>query len=96
MSDETIPGELQALRESVDSRFNEGHRRMGAIEATQNTTNSKLDTLIDAMAENTAITNIVKDGLTAGRVMRKVLIWFAGIAGAVGTIWGAIEAFTHR
>lgn len=58
--------------------------------------NVKLDTVIKAIAENTAMTNIVKDALTTARVGRQVLIWVASIVGAGGGIYAAIAPFLHR
>lgn len=63
-------------------------------------TNGKIDKLITAVAENTTITNLVKDGFTGARVGKKVLVWLAAVVGALGTIIGTvyatIQAFVHH
>lgn len=58
--------------------------------------NAKLDKVITAIAENTAMTNIVKDAMTTARVGRQVLVWVASIVGAGGGIYAAIAPFLHH
>lgn len=86
MNDETIPGALAA---HIMQRLDEGDLRMNAADEDRRGMSAKLDTLIHGMAENTAITTTVKDALTTARVGRKVLVWLAGVVGAVGGMWGA-------
>lgn len=106
MSDDTIPGQLDAIMLRLDA----GDKRMNSADVARaemsvkidstviklDQHDLKLDAIIKAMAENTAITSTVKDALTTARVGRTILIWVGGVAGAVAAIWGAIEAFAHR
>lgn len=102
MSDDTVPGQLDqilARLEKGDARMNAAdvaRAEMGVkLDATVTKLDAhdlKLDTLITAMAENTAVTNTVKDALTTARVGRTVLVWIGGVAGAIAAIWGAFVA----
>lgn len=102
MSDDTVPAKL----EDIKHRLDQGEERMTQGDLLRTAMNVKideqgkkldahdlkLDTLIKAVAENTAITNKVSDALTTARVGRTVLIWAAGIAGALLSLWGAFMA----
>lgn len=100
MSDDTVPGQLDAILvrlQKGDDRMNQADNDRVAMGVKVDATitkldqhDLKLDTLITAMAENTAATNVVKDAITTARVGRNLLIWLGGIAGAIAAIWGAI------
>jgi exonuclease VII small subunit len=100
MSDDTVPGQLDAILvrlEKGDARMNSADVARAEMSVKLDSTvtkldqhDLKLDTLITAMAENTAVTNTVKDALTTARVGRTLLIWLGGIAGAIAAIWGAV------
>lgn len=79
----------------VTRRLNEGDARMDRIEQGQRDMVSKLDQLIQAVGENTEITNTVKDALTTARVGRKVLVWVGGIGSGIAGIWAAVQAVLH-
>lgn len=78
----------------------EQDKNLTAARAEISDTNGKIDKLIVAVAENTAITNVVKDGFTTARVGKKVLIWVASVAGSLSTIagvvWATIKAVGHH
>lgn len=103
---ETIPGQLDEIKKRLDAgelRMNEADKARIAmsvkIDATVNKLDAhdlKLDTIISGLAENTAISNTVKDALTTARVGRTVLIWAAGIAGAAVSLWTAVQALGHH
>lgn len=100
MNDETVPGQLDAIiarLEKGDLRMNQAdidRTAMGVkIDSTVTKLDQhdlKLDALITAMAENTAVTTTVKDALTTARVGRTVLIWVGGVVAAIAGIWGAL------
>lgn len=103
MSDDTVPGQLDAILvrlEKGDDRMNQADVARAEMNVKLDSTvtkldqhDLKLDALISAVAENTAVTNVVKDGLTTARVGRTVLIWVGGVVAAVASIWGALVAF---
>lgn len=95
----------------VSSRLHEGDGRMGRIETMlaehvqvsadrHAKTDARIDTMAGELAENTATTQIVRDTLVTGRLIRKASIWVAGIIGSVGAImygvWQALQVLGHR
>lgn len=44
-----------------------------------------------AVAENTELTRDIKDLLTAGKVMSKIIKWMGGLAAAGSAIWAAFH-----
>ena len=81
---DSVPGQLDEIKRRLD----EGDRRMGAIEFS--------------VAENTVITRQVqtvtdeiRDAVTAGRVVTKVVKWVGALAIACSAIYAVIYQLTH-
>lgn len=81
------------MLQDLGLKQDEQDKNLTAARADIADTNGKIDKLITAVAENTAITNVVKDGLTTARVGRKLFIWIASVVGGAATMYGAWQAF---
>lgn len=103
--------EFTTALHQVSTQLHEGDDRIGRIEAMladhvqvsadrHAKTEAKIDTMAGELATNTATTQVVRDTVTTVGVVRRVLIWSAGIIGSCGAIaygiWQALQVLGHR
>lgn len=90
MNDETIPGQLDDFRETVDARFKAGDDRMGRIEAdlkTNTAATARIDTNTAVLLEwLQAFEGAFKLLNGLGKLAKPVAV-IAGAATAVGGAW---------
>jgi hypothetical protein len=80
MVDDSIPGKLDALA-----------GRVGAVEDSVILVKKSVSSIETAVQENTELTRDIKDLLTAGKVMTKVIKGAGAIAAAGTAIWAALH-----
>jgi len=69
-------------RSDTIKRLDHGERRMGNIEAE--------------LLMNTEITREIRDAVTTGKTLTRLLKWVAGVAAASAAIWAAALTFVGK
>lgn len=97
-SDRRAHSELRRLVDQHEYRLSNLDTVPGALQAIErrmSDTEHKLTAMDQRLADNTAITQQIRDAQIAGKVLGKLLGWISAIGAAGAAVWGALYQITH-
>jgi hypothetical protein len=91
MTEESIPGQLDALR----VRHMVLAERMSDLQTGFQVLREGQVTMAAKLEENTKVTSDIRDILVAGRVTKKAAVWVSALVLAGTSTWAAVSSLIH-